>query len=123
MSRDKSDRQAMEEWPTNLDMTSLDAVKGQTLEKMCLASETNNERVYYVRKPTTLELQGGCDQCARQHLRNNTTCSMWLKRPSYAKDFGVLYDPVTKQEITGWQLISVDTRRHHRVTKETYIRA
>lgn len=112
----------MNEWPTNLAMTSLSAVKGGSLEKMCLIKEEGDERVYIVRAPTLLELQGNCDQCARQHQKTNTRCSMWLKRPTYATAEGELYDPSTKKIIYGWRLAEVETRRHSRIVKETYVR-
>ena len=112
-----------EEWPTNVMMISLDAIKGQTLDKMCLESETAQTRVYLVRKPTTRELQGQCDMCARQHKKNNTECSMWQGVQSYAEDFGVMYNPRTKQVIRGWVQVAVDTRRHSRIARETYVRA
>ena len=111
-----------EDWPTNALMTNLDAVKGQSLEKMCLESQTGNVRVYLVRKPTTIELFGQCDMCARQHRKNNTECSMWLNRPTYATDFGVLYDPRTKRQIRGWTMVATDTRRHSRISRETYVK-
>jgi len=113
----------MEEWPTNVMMSNLDAVKGQSLEKMCLESESVGVRVYLVRKPTTRELHGQCDMCPRQHQKNNTECSMWLGVTTYAEEFGMLYDPQTKKIIKGWQLASVDTRRHSRIARETYVRA
>ena len=107
----------MEEWPTNLDMTSLDAVV-QTLEDVP-GLETNNERVL---RPKTNDARapGRLRSCARQHLRNNTTCSMWLAG-LLRQDFGVL--PTRRKQKSGVAADFVDTRRHHRVTKETYIRA
>ena len=111
-----------ESWPTNAMMVNLDAIKGQSLEKMCLEKETSSMRVYLVRKPTLNELQGNCDQCAKQHRPTNTTCSMWLKRETYAQDFGKLYNPKTRTELKGWVLVSVDTKRHSRISRETYVR-
>ena len=111
-----------EAWPTNVMLTKLDAVKGQVLDKMCLLSQDQGVRVYLVRKPTMLELAGQCDMCLRQHQKNNTECSMWLHKQSYASEFEVLYDPKTKRMIQGWTLVDVETNGVSRISKETYVK-
>ena len=107
-------------WPVITDLLQLDAVIGGTLTKMFLETKTPTRRVYLTRKATTRELYNNCDGCVRQHQPNNTGCSMWLGKPTYATEFGALYDSRTKQPMEGWYQTMVDTRRACCVRRETW---
>ena len=82
----------------------INLVVGKTLERISVIRQTEKTIEGYIRKPTPIQQQMGCDTCKRMHRKLSRTCSANLGLKPFPIRESHIYDIKTRQDIGKWQI-------------------
>ena len=89
---------------------------GGTLDRIAVSRLAGNTIECVSTRPGPAALAGSCDGCPGKHSPITIRCSMNNGAARWHTD-GVLYDFVTRQEMTGWRLLDARQPRGGRGTQ------
>ena len=82
----------------------IDYVVGKTLERISVTRRTDRLIEGYIRRPTPIQIQIGCDTCKRMHRKLSRTCSANLGLKPFPSVESHIYNIKTREDIGKWQI-------------------
>ena len=91
--------------PTWSMVKKIDFIEGQTLSRVAVTRKENKGSTLHVavKKVSDIQRTMQCDGCAKQHSKNNPSCSANLGIKTFASKANHLYSFATREDLGEWR--------------------